>query len=259
DRLLHRAGRVVGTEQDAVLLGGGVGAVGEGLVGVVLIVAAPLDPLAGVEHRRVAELLEVRLIEALVAVEELAERAVGVDAIGFEAEAAEVVVAGDAEELDLAGLRALAGDRAAVHLGHAGVRRDDHGAVVQEEGAGVGGDGGGVDRIEPGLGHGVAGLRMGAAHVVGLDQQRLAAADVDRHAGGELPVGLGVLGRVGGGGGGGGGSVTDGGVVVVVVVAVAGGGGAVVVVVVVLGGTGGAPSSTCSRGRCAATVLSREA
>src|SRR5439155_21330859 len=44
-----------------------------------------------------------------------------------------------------------------------------------------------------------------------------------------------------------------GGVVVVV------SGGAVVVVVVMLGGTGTAPSSTCSRGRSAATVLSREA
>src|SRR5205814_9308727 len=71
---VHGAGGVVGAEQDAVFLGGGIGAVGEGLVGVVLVVAAPLDALAGVEHGGVAELLEVRLIEALVAVEELAER-----------------------------------------------------------------------------------------------------------------------------------------------------------------------------------------
>src|SRR2546427_12822175 len=67
DRLLHRAGRVVGAEQDAVLLGGGVGAVGEGLVGVVLIVAAPLDPLAGGEHRRGAALPGIRAVETRAA------------------------------------------------------------------------------------------------------------------------------------------------------------------------------------------------
>src|SRR2546427_3124618 len=94
DRLLHRAGRVVGAEQDAVLLGGGVGAVGEGLVGVVLIVAAPLDPLAGVEHRRVAELLGVRLVETLGAGEEVAEGAVGGGAGGLEATAPGMVVGG---------------------------------------------------------------------------------------------------------------------------------------------------------------------
>src|SRR5439155_23581337 len=78
DRLLHRVRGVVGAEQYAVLLGGGVRPVGVRLVAVVLVVAAPLDRLAGVQHGRVAELLEVRLIEALVAIEQLAERAVGV-------------------------------------------------------------------------------------------------------------------------------------------------------------------------------------
>src|SRR3989442_3783895 len=84
DRLLHRAGRVVGTEQDAVLLGGGVGAVGEGLVGVVLIVAAPLDPLAGVEHRRGAELLGVALVETPAAGEGVSQRTVRVAAVRVE-------------------------------------------------------------------------------------------------------------------------------------------------------------------------------
>src|SRR5881409_1479656 len=111
DRLLHRVRGVVGAEQDAVLLGGGVRPVGVRLVGVVLVVAAPLDPLAGVQHGWIVELLEVRLVEALVAVEELPERAVLVDAVGLEALAAEVVVAGDAEELDVARLAALARDR----------------------------------------------------------------------------------------------------------------------------------------------------
>src|SRR6266571_657493 len=93
DRLLHRVRGVVSAEQDAVLLSGGVRPVGERLVGVVLVVAAPLDPLAGVQHGRVGKLLEVRLIEALVAVEQLPERAVLVDAVGLEALAAEVASA----------------------------------------------------------------------------------------------------------------------------------------------------------------------
>src|SRR5438093_2170641 len=73
DRLLHRRRGVVGAEQDAVLLGGGVRPVGVRLVAVVLVVAAPLDPLAGVEHGRVGKLLEVRLVEALVAVEAITQ------------------------------------------------------------------------------------------------------------------------------------------------------------------------------------------
>src|SRR5437763_16367968 len=101
DRLLHRRRGVIGAEQDAVLLGGGVGPVGERLVGVVLVVAAPLDPLAGVQHGRVAELLEVRLIEALGGIERLAERAVGLHAGGGEAWAAGAGAAGGAEGLDL--------------------------------------------------------------------------------------------------------------------------------------------------------------
>src|SRR5438093_3611737 len=82
DRLLHRVRGVIGAEQDAVLLGGGVGPVGERLVGVVLVVAAPLDPLAGVDHGGMGKLLGVRLVEALVAVEQRPDRAVLVGAVG---------------------------------------------------------------------------------------------------------------------------------------------------------------------------------
>src|SRR5207253_2068054 len=117
-----------------------------------------------------------------------------VHAVGLEALAAEVIVAGDAEELDLPRLTPLTRDGAAVHLRQAAVGRHDHRAVVQEERAGVCGHGGRVDRIELRLGHGVGGLRVFAPHVVRLDQEGLAAADPDRHPGRELPVGLGVLG-----------------------------------------------------------------
>src|SRR5437016_8154620 len=127
DGFLHRVGRVVLAPEDAVLLGRRVGAVGEGLVGVVLIRALPLDPLTLVQHDRVvAVLLEGGLIEALVLVEELAASAVGVDPVRVELVAPEVVVAVDPDDLQLARLVAVAGDHATAGGRRLAVGRDDH-------------------------------------------------------------------------------------------------------------------------------------
>src|SRR5215467_10472325 len=82
DRFLRGVGGVVLAEEDAVLLGGRVGAERVGLVAVVRVGARPLDALARVQDDRVVAVpLEGGLIEALVLVEELAAGAVGVHAV----------------------------------------------------------------------------------------------------------------------------------------------------------------------------------
>ena len=109
NRFLRSLRRVVGSEEEAVFPGDGGN--------VVVVCASPFDALAGVQHDRLITVLaEIGLVEAVEAVEELPEGAVGLDAVGLDGAPAEVVVPAEGDDPKLASVGPLSGDGAAAGL-----------------------------------------------------------------------------------------------------------------------------------------------
>src|SRR5438094_531906 len=75
--------------------------------------ATPLQTLARVQHEWLGVLLKVGLVEALVLVDDFADRAVGLDAVDTERIAVEVIVAAKPDDVEVACRRAIACDHAA--------------------------------------------------------------------------------------------------------------------------------------------------